>query len=676
MEFFKVLIQEIWSKHRWLIILVAVAFVAGYLIASPQKAPTDAPALKKAQIETEHVHKTSDEAVQTIWTCSMHPQIRLPNPGKCPICFMELIPLDSGVTGSSQEESRQVSMSETAMKLAQVETTPVIRAFPKYQISMVGMVFEDETRVAALTSRVEGRLDEVFVNFTGVQVNKGDPMVKIWSPTLIRSQVELFETIKGSGANDGVIRGAEEKLIQYGLTRDQIHEIRNNNKPMVNVTLQAPIKGIVTKKNAVLGQFVREGAEMFIINDLSRVWVKLDAYETDIPWIRYGQDVTFTASAIPGKVFSGKVLFIDPVLDTKTRSVKIRVEAENPEFLLKPGMFVSARLEAELDSQVRVIKPDWAGKYICPVHPRDEASDTPGSCPESNMPLRPASSFGYSENPSPTPPLLIPAAAPLITGKRAIVFVQQTDKKTPTYELREVSLGPKTGSQYIVLSGLKEGERVVSKGAFKLDSAMQISAKQSMMNESIPTGGKSYSGQKEEELVERIDVSDALRKNLDIAINHYLKLTKTLVDENADESKLYAGSLIQSLKDISLEKESKTAQDYWNIHSRPLADALGRMENTDQIQQIRRAFESVSESMARIVMSFGHSLGADLKLYHCPMAFDGSGAYWLELGDNKTNPYFGKKPYKGQDMLKCGELQETIRPVTGQSGISDSRGEK
>ena len=178
----------------------------------------------------------------------------------------------------------------------------------KATIHMVGMVFESETRQAVITSRIEGRLDEVYVNFTGERVNKSDPLVKIWSPTLIKSQVELFETIKTDPDDQSVIKGAEEKLIQYGLDREQIDQIRAQKRPTLYVTLKAPITGIVTKKNAILGQFVKEGTEMFVINDLSDVWVKMDAYETDLPWIRYGQNITFTTSAVPGKIFHGKVL--------------------------------------------------------------------------------------------------------------------------------------------------------------------------------------------------------------------------------------------------------------------------------------------------------------------------------------------------------------------------------
>jgi len=378
-------------------------------------------------------------------------------------------------------------MSEEAKMLAEVQTTEVKREKAVKKLRMVGMVIDAETRVATLTARIDGRLDEVFIDFTGVKVAKGDPMVTIWSPTLIKSQVELFESMK-SGDTEGIIRGAEEKLIQYGMTRDQVKRIRENRKPELYVTLRAPINGIVMKKMAVLGQFVKEGQDMFVINDLSHVWIKLDAYEPDLPWIRYGQDVTFTAPSFPGKTFGGKVIFIEPVLEMETRTVKVRVDAENPDYELKPHMFVNAELEAEMDDQGRVIKPEWAGKYICPFDPQ-EVSDVPGSCPRTKQPLQPAVAYGYSGVEDPVLPLVVPDTAVLFTGKRSLVYVEVPNQDQPTYEQREVVLGPRAGNKYVIYGGLKEGERVVVKGNFELDSSVQISGQSSMMNPPEPMAG-------------------------------------------------------------------------------------------------------------------------------------------------------------------------------------------
>lgn len=372
------------------------------------------------------------------------------------------------------------AMSEESKMLAEVQTAEVKREKAVKKLRMVGMVFDAETRVATLTARIDGRLDQVFIDFTGVKVNKGDPMVTIWSPTLIKSQVELFESIK-SKDTEGIIRGAEEKLMQYGLTEEQVKKIRESRKPDLYITLRAPISGIVMEKKAVLGQFVKEGQDMFVINDLSHVWVKLDAYEPDLPWIRYGQEVTFTTPSFPGKTFKGKVIFIEPVLDMPTRTVKVRVDAANPDYELKPHMFVNAELEAEIDDHGSVIKPEWLGKYICPFHP-EEVSPKPGICPKTKQPLQPATAYGYSGVENPVLPLVVPETAVLFTGKRSLVYVEGPDQPRPTYEQRDVVLGPRAGNQYVISSGLKEGERVVVKGNFEIDSSVQISGQPSMMN--------------------------------------------------------------------------------------------------------------------------------------------------------------------------------------------------
>jgi membrane fusion protein, copper/silver efflux system len=655
--------------------LVIVAFVAGYYVSGPQHPAVTGPASQSQALSTaghDHDPKADKEKTQAqapgLWTCSMHPQIKLPRAGKCPICFMELIPLETDKGFDTGVSLTQYVMSEQAKKLAEVDTAVVKRERANVKVNMVGMVYEDETRIANLPARMEGRLDEIYVDFTGMRVNKGDPMVKIWSPTLIKSQVELFETLKSSGSQKAsqedrdVVKGAEEKLIQLGLTQEQIDKIKEKKKPDLYVTLRAPISGTVMKKMAFLGQFVKEGQDMFIISDLSRVWVKMDAYETDLPWIRYGQDVTFTTPAVPGRTFQGKVLFIDPTLDTKTRSVKVRVEAENPDQILRPGMFVSAEVQAEVDESGRVIKSEWAGKYICPVHPRDEASPVPGTCPESKMPLRRASDFGYVDDTNPVFPLVIPATAPLITGKRAIVYVEVPHKERPTYELREIVLGPKGGDKYLVYKGLQEGERVVTKGNFKIDSAMQILARSSMMNP-VETKQAPPTPRAQEEIVGRLKVPEDFLTSLNPLIREYLELKDALVDEKVEEASAHAGKLVALLKGEDAKNLDEKARKTWTDVSGTMIDGLGKLAEAKDVEVQRKAFDAPSEAFAKMLMSFRHAMGESLVVFNCPAAFDEQGAYWVEAGDNKRNPYFGRRRLKGQDMLQCAEVVEKIPPL-------------
>jgi membrane fusion protein, copper/silver efflux system len=662
--------RETFQRLALILVVVGSSFVLGYCVSRVQFSESRHQEKQSDPKTTSQGDKISSEQLDNvvkseIWTCSMHPQIRLPHPGKCPICFMELIPIQSGSVPQAGGQPRIYSMTETAKRLAQVQTAEVTRQPAKVLVPMLGMVVEDETRAAALTSRVEGRLDEIYVNFTGVLVNQGDPMVKIWSPTLIKSQVELFETIRSSEPDQSVLKGAEEKLIQLGMTKEQVEELKAKKKPILYVTLKAPINGTVMKKFAVLGQFVKEGTEMYTINDLSHIWIKLDAYETDIPWIRYGQDVTFTTPAIPGKTFKGKVLFIDPMLDTKTRSVKIRVEAENPELSLKPGMFVSAELESEIDQLGKVIKTEWAGKYICPVHPRDEASSEPGVCPDSKMALKPAAAYGYSDEKNPVHPLVIPASAPLITGKRAIVYVEVPNSEQPTYEVRDVVLGPRAGDKYIVYDGLKEGEHVVTKGNFKIDSAIQIMGGASMMNPPSPTDQSlTASKTQEQEVVDKIDAPKDFLDSLSSPIKSYISLKDALVDEDVKDAGKFAKDLEESIKKIESKDLSRDAQATWEKLSGSLLDGLPPIYSTTELNRQREAFERVSETMVKLIMTFRHLMEKPLFVFHCSSASAGRGAYWIEDSQDKRNPYWEKTSLNTKENLKCGDLIDTIPPET------------
>lgn len=447
--------------------------------------------------EHDATHKTETAAQPTVWTCSMHPQFKLPEPGKCPICFMDLIPLDSGAEDESGP--RELTVSERAKALMEIETAPVERRFVSAEVRMVGKVDYDETRVSHITAWVPGRLERLFVDYTGIRVAKGDHMVELYSPELLSAQEELLQAIKAAKelANSDVsvvretteatIEAVREKLRLWGLTPEQIKAIEKRGTADDHMTIYAPTGGIVIQKNAQEGMYVKTGSRIYTIADLSQVWVSLDAYESDLQWVKYGQEVEFTTESYPGETFSGTISFIHPVLNEATRTVKVRVNVPNKDGRLKPGMFVRAVTEANVATAGRIMDAALAGKWISPMHP-EIVKDEPGSCDVCGMPLVRAESLGYvgQEPTEDDKPLVIPATAPLLTGKRAVVYVELTDKDRPTYEGREVVLGPRAGGYYLVQDGLAEGERVITHGAFKIDAELQIQAKPSMMT---PEGG-------------------------------------------------------------------------------------------------------------------------------------------------------------------------------------------
>ncbi len=434
-------------------------------------------------------HDAADKMVD-IWTCSMHPQIRRDGPGKCPLCGMDLVPVKKSAGGV-----RTISISPDVLKLMNVQTVPVAHRYVTAEVRMVGKIDYDETRLGHVTAWVSGRLDRMFVDYTGVEVKKGDHMVSIYSEELYTAQEELISATQSKAERPSsrfiepidLAESARQKLRLLGITEQQIQEIEQRGKPNDHITIYSPVGGIVIQKLRQEGDRVRTGDRIYTVADLTHLWVQMDAYESDLAWLRYGQEVEFTTEAYPGEVFKGQVAFINPVLNEMTRTVKVRVNVSNAEGRLKPEMFVSAVVRSKIAAGGRVLDASLAGKWISPMHP-EIIKDAPGNCDICGMPLVRAETLGYvtAEPSDSAKPLVIPVSAALLTGTRAIVYVQVANAEEPTYEGREIVLGPRAGDYYLIQAGLNEGELVVTNGNFKLDSALQISAKPSMMT---PEGG-------------------------------------------------------------------------------------------------------------------------------------------------------------------------------------------
>ncbi|WP_287439853.1 efflux RND transporter periplasmic adaptor subunit [Reinekea sp.] len=453
--------------------------------------------------------KPKAQAEAEVWSCSMHPHIQRDKPGQCPICGMDLIPVPQHETQNiagmdGMDAARKISVSPAQKALMRIETFPVERRFPIASLRLVGKVAYDETNLASITAWIPGRIDGLFVDYTGLKVQKGDHMVRLYSPELYSAQEELLQAIRGmaeiskSGLSslqasaEGTVAASRDKLRRWGLTAEQIKAIEKSGKPTEHVTIYSPASGVVIHKNAQEGMYVETGSRIFTIADLSSVWVQLDAYESDLQWLHYGQPVAFTTEAFPGETFEGRVAFIDPVLNPKTRTAKVRVNVDNSDQRLKPEMFVRANVSARLANDGKVVDEMLAGKWVSPMHP-EIIRNTPGQCPVCGMELVTAESLGFTQIVAAdlSAPLVIPATAALLTGNRAIVYIEVPDTDRPTYVGREVVLGPRAGEDYVVKSGLKVGDLVVVSGNFKIDSALQIQAKPSMMN---PEGGGATGG--------------------------------------------------------------------------------------------------------------------------------------------------------------------------------------
>jgi Cu(I)/Ag(I) efflux system membrane fusion protein len=616
-----------------IVLSLAVAFFLGTRVS--ERGPGGGPA---------HEHVESE-----VWTCSMHPQIRLPESGKCPICFMDLVPVGAGSQG---DDEVQLTMSRSAMKLAEIRTAEVVREHPRMELRLVGKVETDETRVRTLAARTGGRLDRLYVDYTGVNVREGDHLVSMYSPELVAAQEELLQALRARQElersevevlRDTAARTVEavrDKLRLLGLTAGQIAEIETSGEVKDHLTIYSPIDGVVLEKLADQGSYVKTGDPIYRLADLSHVWVMIDAYESDLSWLRFGQLVTFAAEAWPGRQFTGRILFIDPVLDPRSRTAKVRVNLDNSDFLLKPGMFVRAVVHPEIARGGRVMAADLRGKWISPMHP-EVVKDGPGACDVCGMDLVPAEEMGYAMESEDAPaPLVIPATAPLITGRRAVVYVQVPGTDRPTFEGREVVLGPRARDQYVVVEGLAEGERVVVNGAFKIDSAMQIQARPSMM--APRTEDPSFAA------------TDAFREALGRFVIEVMDLSNALSADDPAAATAIAGGLgaaVGAVPDAGLRED---ARDYWAELQAELDRRANELVSAEGIDSMRERLPEMTAATARAVRVFGVDGAGSVRLFHCPMAFENTGADWLQSDEATANPYFGAS------MFRCGSQKEIL----------------
>ncbi|HSI62587.1 MAG TPA: efflux RND transporter periplasmic adaptor subunit [Candidatus Saccharimonadia bacterium] len=417
-------------------------------------------------------HAAHEAAAGEVYTCSMHPQIRLPKPGKCPICQMPLVLAKASAaksTDSSKNEPMLV-LSDHARAMAGVETAEVIKRKLFREIRAVGKVQYNEGTLATITSRVEGYVEKLHVDFTGIAVKPGDHLAEIYSPDLIAAQQELIFAMSGT-KNAAAIEGTRLKLLRWGLTEEQVDEVARNQRARQELTLYSPIQGTVIEKNVVLKSMVKPGDVLYRLANLDSVWVYLDIYEYELPWVQYGQMVSITSEAWPGETFTGRVWFINPVLTEESRTVKVLVNISNEARKLKPGMYASASIRVQWLASGKPAPSGLGGKFTCPMHPV-VIEDKPGPCRICSMALT-----MIPGPPGPTVPeaeqlvLAVPATAVLDTGSRKLVYVERAQGEfTPV----EISTGPRSGEFFPVLSGLNEGDRVAVRGNFLLDSQFQI----------------------------------------------------------------------------------------------------------------------------------------------------------------------------------------------------------
>jgi Cu(I)/Ag(I) efflux system membrane fusion protein len=362
------------------------------------------------------------------------------------------------------------------------------------------------------------------------------------------------------------------------------------------------------------------GMNLYEIADLKKVWIMFEAYEADIPWIRKGDEVEFTVQANPGKVYRGKVTYIDPFITQSSRVAKVRVEVGNEDGKLLPEMFANGLIRSQLESQ--------------------------------------------------TDKLVIPKSAVLWTGKRSIVYVKVPGSRSHAFRYREIELGPDLGDLYVVSSGLKTGEEIATNGVFRIDASAQLSGKKSMMN---PTGGTAtddhdHSGQKDKgnRLQASAKIGQAehftegvrpeFKDQFGEVIQSYMMMKNSLVQGDAGETRKAVTDMERRLERVDMEHLEGAAHSAWMADLQELGKSLEGMQDSETIEELRARFSRLSNVLSLAVQKYGWNSGeADvIYLEYCPMANQNNGGYWLSFDDRIRNPYFGEQ------MLECGEVVQTF----------------
>ncbi len=587
----------------------------------------------KSHEEKTSQEQTTDENKKTIWTCAMHPQIRMDHPGKCPICGMELIPL---IQNTAPVNPDAVVMTEEGIKLAEVQTRIVSRQKPVKLIQLYGKIQADERLIQTLPAHIPGRIEKLFVNFTGEEVRKGQAIAQIYSPEMVTAQKELLEAIKMKEMQPGLLDAAREKLRQWKFTDGQIADIENSGAAKTVFDVFATVSGIVINKSVNVGDYVAQGAPLYEIADLSHVWALFDAYETDLPWIRKGDRITFTLQALPGKEFTGKVSFIDPVINPQTRVASVRLEIPNKGDILKPDMFVTGELTAHL------------------------------------------ATLGNS--------LVIPQTSVLWTGTRSVVYVKLADEKEPSFIMREITLGPALSNSFVVQDGLMEGEEIVTNGTFSVDASAQLEGKPSMMNPEggktntmpgmiMPGDSKSGTAQSGEEMdlssagtksksdslnkktagtPEKTNISMDFTMQLNTVFDRYIVLKNAFFQSDETKVKQAAKDVLQALAKTDMNLLKGDAMTEWMNLLPNLDSHLKQIASSDVLEAQRKTFSVFNDSFYKAIKSFG-LMGKTVYYQFCPMMNDNKGAYWLSETKGIRNPYYGEA------MPTCGETRETLK---------------
>lgn len=605
---------------------------------------------------------SSDDGSQETHTCPMHPQIRQPGPGRCPICGMALVPATSSGVDLDQ---LAVTIEPAQRRLANIQTAEVTRQPVSTTIQTIGSIEIDESRQATIAAYIDGRVERLFADYTGVKVDQGDHLAIVYSPQLYSAQVEYLEAkqtlSKSSGtaltsvreAQGKLVASSRQRLVELGMTEDQLAELDQSNEPKSRMTIYAPIGGTVIEKLAEEGKYISAGEPIYRIANLSTVWLMLELYPEDASRIRFGQIVEAELKSLAGKTLTGRVAFIDPRVDKDNRTVGVRVEFSNETGELRPGDYAQASIEIPIGPQGQIYDAELADKWISPMHPQ-VIRDEPGDCPICGMSLVPTSRYGFSDQPvAREESLTVPRSALLMAGSHSVVYVETEPGR---FELRNVELGPILKDKAIILGGLQPGEMIATSGNFLIDSQMQLAGKPSLID---PGKRQKDDGRRQTEndrktplLFETISISQIdgeAGEKIEMLYRAYFEIQRDLAHDTvpSEESVSTLAQLVADL--LAAEELPDGVRDQLKAMNTNIPHLHHR-----SLEEARVKFKPISHAVVTLATQVrGKQATQPFHHFFCPMVKQGAGD-WLQAEDLLRNPYYGS------EMLQCGELVRRI----------------
>lgn len=599
----------------WIVALI-LAGTCGWLAGTRRSLPAsnDAPTASSTSNS-----KTTRRVLY--YQSSMHPWIKSPQPGKCTICGMDLVPVFEGDT-PLDASSDLITLSSNSVTVIHVDHARVSRSTLTRSLRVIGRFDDNDARHRFISAYVAGRVERLNINFTGAEVVAGEPLAQFYSPTLLTAQREFLALQKSSApskVDHSLLAAARSRLVQMGLTEKQIEALAKQPSTALTTEILAPTDGTVVNRFVYEGQYVMEGEKLFEIADFSTMWFKFDVYEQDLPLITPGQLVEILAPALPGRKFWGKISFIDPNLNESARTAKARVEVPNP--IVSSSGYSRRELlhRLQADGIIRIEWPDV---------------------------------------------LTIPKRAILNTGGDPVVYV---DKSGNTFEQRRVKLGRRGDDAWEVLSGVEEGERVVTQGNLLIDAQAELNRSANAANPepATPHSHSPQPGAPSSAAPPNPPGSTHASKpppptalspdQINPTQSFFLTLARmgsALASDKLDDFNRETVALHTSVPAV-VEKLSGVPD------LKPLTDALnhdGHFGSAPDLKAARKSYFTLSQHASQLALQLRRAKSidlADLRILQCPMtdrAFDGAPkkGLWIQSGAAVRNPY------TGPDMLDCG----------------------